>query len=135
MSHSTSDSASAHVQAQRRIQQAAKNGKTFLDLSGLGLTSVPPEIGQLTQLTTLNLDKNQLTSVPPEIGQLTQLDRLDLDNNQLAELPDSLRRLSNLRVLFLHGNPQLNLPVSILGVSFHKWNGGDDTAPRPGPIL
>src|SRR5437667_270441 len=128
MSKSKSDSDSAHVEAQRRIQQAAKNGRTSLDLSRLGLTSIPPEIGQLTQLARLSLSNNQLTSVPPEIGQLRQLARLYLSNNQLAELPDSLRRLANLKVLFLHGNPQLHLSASVLGVSYDKWNREDDTA-------
>ena len=35
------------------------------------LTSIPKEIGQLTNLKTLALDKNQLASIPNEIEQLT----------------------------------------------------------------
>ena len=45
-------------------------------LSGNQLTTLPPEIGQLTALTRLNLFDNQLTTLPPEIGQLTALTEL-----------------------------------------------------------
>ncbi|MCI5207836.1 MAG: leucine-rich repeat domain-containing protein, partial [Candidatus Electrothrix sp. ATG2] len=39
----------------------------FIDLDGQGLTDLPPEIGQLTNLTELQLWGNQLTYLPPEI--------------------------------------------------------------------
>ncbi|MDA0268516.1 MAG: hypothetical protein O3A14_16545 [Cyanobacteria bacterium] len=39
------------------IEQAAAEGWTELDLSGRGLTALPPEIGQLTQLETLILGR------------------------------------------------------------------------------
>lgn len=53
--------------------QAADSGAESLDLSRLGVTSLPLEIGQLTNLTHLNLFDNQLTSLSPEIGHLTSL--------------------------------------------------------------
>ena len=40
--------------------------------AGTGLTTLPPEIGQLTALTTLT-STQPLTTLPPEIGQLTAL--------------------------------------------------------------
>ncbi|MCH2245973.1 MAG: leucine-rich repeat domain-containing protein, partial [Crocosphaera sp.] len=58
------------------IEKAAKDKRESLDLSFKGLTSIPPEIGQLTNLTSLNLWNNQLTNIPPEIGQLTNLTSL-----------------------------------------------------------
>jgi len=64
-----------------------------LDLSNNQLTgSIPPEIGNLTNLTWLWLNDNQLTgSIPPEIENLTNLDWLDLSNNQLTgEIPESI---------------------------------------------
>ena len=121
--------------AQQRIAQAARERATQLDLSGLRLANVPPEIGQLAQLTWLCLSYNQLTSVPPEIGQLAQLTRLFLNNNQLTSVPESLRGLSKLKALFLHDNPPLKLPASVLGASPYEWSGEDDAAPKPGPIL
>ena len=39
------------------IDQAAEEGWTELDLSGRGLTALPPEIGKLTQLEKLILGK------------------------------------------------------------------------------
>ena len=57
-----------------------------LVLSGNELTGpIPPEIGNLTNLTTLNLVNGQLTGeIPPEIGNLTNLTTLSLMNSQLT---------------------------------------------------
>ena len=54
--------------------------------------SIPPEIGNMTNLTYLYLDDNQLTGeIPPEIGNLTNLTKLYLFNNQLTgEIPESI---------------------------------------------
>ena len=57
---------------------------TFLGLKNNQLTSLPKEIGQLTNLTSLNLRFNQLTSLPKEIGQLTNLTRLNLSDNNFS---------------------------------------------------
>ena len=54
-------------------------------------TSLPAEIGQLTSLERLSLDKNQLMSVPAEIGQLTSLISLYLYDNQLTSVPAAIR--------------------------------------------
>ena len=122
------------------INFAQETGDTAVDLGGLGLTSLPEEIGQLTavaqlslrgnQLTSLpatigqltnlrqlSLADNQLTSLPATIGQLTQLTHLNLRNNQLTQLPAEITALNQLEMLQLQGNP-LPLPAAILG----KWN-------------
>jgi len=54
--------------------------------------SIPPEIGNLTNLTTMRLGYNQLTGeIPSGIGNLTNLTFLRLDNNQLTgEIPESI---------------------------------------------
>jgi Leucine-rich repeat (LRR) protein len=54
------------VEVVERIEQAAKDGSNALDLSRMGLTEVPAEIGKLTQLRWLDLWGNPL-SIPPEI--------------------------------------------------------------------
>jgi Leucine-rich repeat (LRR) protein len=46
---------------------------------------MPVEIGQLTQLTTLNLSANKLTELPVEIGNLTQLITLNLYNGYILK--------------------------------------------------
>ena len=50
---------------------------------------IPPEIGNLTNLTGLHLHSNQLTGeIPPEIGNLTDLTFLSLSTNELTgEIP------------------------------------------------
>ena len=58
-----------------------------------GLTgSIPPEIGNLTNLIYLNLSGNQFTgSIPSEIGNLTNLNELWLNINQLSgQIPESI---------------------------------------------
>ena len=81
-----------------------------LDLSDSGLSniidSIPPEIGNLTNLTYLNLEDNELTcSIPPEIGNLTNLTYLDLGRNELAgSIPLEVGNLTNLATLYLNEN-------------------------------
>ena len=69
------------------------NDITSLNLSSTGLTgSIPPEIGNLTNLNYLWLSNNQLTgSIPSEIGNLTNLEVLSLSSNQLSGIiPDEI---------------------------------------------
>jgi len=57
---------------------------------------IPPEIGNLTNLTHLGLVNNQLTgSILPEIGNLTNLTYLRLSYNQLTgEIPETICSLN-----------------------------------------
>ena len=138
MTSNSHDPVAAFEEARRRIQDCGKKKDLSLSLAKLGLTTLPPEIGQLTALTTLYLDGNQLTTLPSEIGQLTALTYLGLDSNklttlppvigqltaltslwlqsnQLTTLPNGLRELRRLELLFLHDNPALELSPSVLG--------------------
>lgn len=83
------------------IAQATREGWTKLNLSGKGLTELPPEFGQLTTLVELNLSANQLTSLPSQIGQLTNLTTLYLSRNRLTTLPSQIGQLANLIALDL----------------------------------
>lgn len=56
----TEEAEVAYREAEQRIAEAAREKAAVLNLSGLGLTSVPPEIGQLARLTTLLLFNNPL---------------------------------------------------------------------------
>ncbi len=105
----------AYERALERIEACRREGKqgASLHLNSLGLTQVPPEIGQLSALTQLHLHNNQLTSLPPEIGQLTALTRLSLYNNQLTSLPPQIGQLTALTVLVLYNNQLTSLPPEI----------------------
>jgi internalin A len=93
------------------LQEARHSG--ICDLSYRGLTTLPPEIAQLTNLRELALVGNQLTALPPEIAQLTNLRDLTLVGNQLITLPPEIARLANLQQLRLDGNQLTTLPPEI----------------------
>lgn len=93
-----------------------------LDKRGKNLSGeLPPEIGNLTNLTTLSLGyrfnfmlmTNSLTKIPSEIGNLTNLKTLELDGNQLTSLPAEIGDLVNLTELSLNGNELMSVPAEI----------------------
>ncbi|MEH2062249.1 MAG: COR domain-containing protein [Nostoc sp.] len=99
------------------IEKAVKKKATELNLSFNQLSSLPPEISQLSNLTTLFLHNNQLNSLPPEISQLSNLRTLSLYNNQLNSLPPEISQLSNLTRLLLSFNQLSSLPPEISQLS------------------
>ncbi len=89
-----------------------------LDLGRNQLTgSIPPQLGQLGHLQGLNLGLNQLTgSIPPELGQLGQLQVLDLSYNELTgTIPPELGQLGHLQGLDLSDNGLTGSMPSQLG--------------------
>ena len=95
-------------EAVRRIHQAAEEKLTQLDLSGLDLEELPPEIGKCTQLETLVLGKVEDWRWVP--GKLSP----KLITNQLRTLPEELLLLFNLRSIDLSGNPFGKMPELLL---------------------
>ncbi len=68
--------------------------------------AIPPELGSLTGLRALYLDRNDLIgTIPSQLGNLTGLVALGLAGNKLrGEIPASLANLGNLTTLRLAGN-------------------------------
>ena len=67
---------------------------------------IPPELGSLSGLTSLNLRANALEGpIPAELGNLADLEELWLDGNALdGPIPPELGSLAHLRELSLSGN-------------------------------
>ncbi|KAJ1691040.1 hypothetical protein LUZ63_015195 [Rhynchospora breviuscula] len=85
--------------------------------------TIPAELGNLTSLNTLFMDRNLLAdSIPPAIGNLTNLIILSLSTNNLSgPIPSSLGNLVQLNEIYLDAN-QLNghIPES-LGNCIHLY--------------
>ena len=94
-----------------------------LDLSGLELEEVPPEIAQCKQLETLLLgncfdyyrreETNNLTKFPDAVLRLTNLKILNLNHNQITSIPEAIRQLSTLRELYLGSNQITSIPEAL----------------------
>ena len=85
----------------------------ILDLKHQGLTEIPIEIFQLSNLTELRLGYNQIKVISPEIGQLTNLTRLRLGNNQVSVIPAEIEQLTNLTILSLVNNQVKVVPSQL----------------------
>jgi hypothetical protein len=75
---------------------------------------LPPEIGKLSKLETLELGTLGLTRLPDEIGELVNLKRLSLNENHLSALPDSVENLQKLESISLDYNEFEQFPKSLL---------------------
>ena len=114
-------------EALRRIHRAAEENLTELDLAGLELKDLPPEIGKCTQLETLLLGKldegkrrwvgNKLTEFPDVVFQLTNLKILVIAKNQITVIPEAIAQLSNLTELDLSYNQTTVIPEALAQLS------------------
>jgi CCR4-NOT transcription complex subunit 6 len=84
-----------------------------LDLSGMGLNAVSPQLSRYSQISMLHLQRNRLVSLPVEICTLSNLKFLDLSYNLLAWLPAEIGQLLSLKELYLKHNQLRSLPVEI----------------------
>lgn len=82
-----------------------------LDLSKLGLTSLPEEIGYLSGLKNLNLKNNRLSELPTACTNFRSLTHINLENNEFATIPPCLAELPKLRVLKMKGNLLKTVPA------------------------
>ena len=86
---------------------------------------IPPEIGQLTNLTHFYLIDDQVTGeIPLEIGNLMNLEWLRFEGNELTgEIPPEIGNLTNLIFLGLSENQLTGeIPESICGLTNLNWS-------------
>ena len=102
-----------------------KGRVTKLRLSGNQLTGeIPPELGNLDYLISLDLNVNRLTgTVAPELGKLTYLTSLSLSWNGLTgEIPPELGNLTNLTSLGLSDNRLTGeMPSELGNLEYLNW--------------
>lgn len=98
-----------------------------LDLSDNGLTGpIPPELGNMNNLTGLWLGDNQLTGpLPPEMGKLSLLNVVSLIRNELSgPIPPEIGGLVSMRELTLgQNNLSGPLPPDIGNLRRMEWLG------------
>ena len=76
--------------------------------------TLPPELGQLTHLETLDVSGNPITGgIPPELGKLTRLRTLNLVTGLKGEIPPQLGQLTNLQALHLPPGVTGHIPTEL----------------------
>ena len=90
-----------------KIRHAKRGNEKAIDLSGMGLTEIPADIGQLTSLEVINLSGNRLTNLRG-IEDLQSLTSINAANNKIAQLHTEIMDLYTLESLNLIGNPIVN---------------------------
>ena len=92
------------------------NALSYLDLSMTGISIHLPRLGNLTQLTVLDISYNNLSGhIPFSIGKLKHLQTLNLGfNNFTGSVPSDFEQLTELVSLDLSGNSYLTPDSSSL---------------------
>ena len=106
----------------QKITQLPNNIGQISELESLfiekhDLLELPDSFTLLTNLVTLGISNNYLISLPEDFGNLTNLETLDLGYNQLESIPESIGDLNNLLYLFLFNNHLTSLPETICNLN------------------
>jgi len=92
---------------------------THLNITDNGLTYLPPIIGILSDIESINLAENIITgTIPSTIGNLTNLKYLNLaDNNINGPIPNEIATLPNLETLNIEKNNFDEIPPQLGNLS------------------
>ncbi|MBC7404840.1 MAG: hypothetical protein H7252_04040 [Cytophaga sp.] len=93
-------------EALERLSKLSRKATT-LDLSGLHLTELPPQLVTYPKLESLDLTGNCIAQFPDEIGLLINIKYVTLCENDLARIPDSVSKLPSGCVVDISNNPLL----------------------------
>jgi DNA polymerase III delta prime subunit len=123
------------IAVKSRIKQSQLSNSKELDLAGMGLDHIPPELEEMNRLTILDLSDNNLKELPDFIGSFASLEYLDLSRNKLRLLPQSFKELISLETLNLSNNRLLSLPDDVRNLpSLKTLNiAGNEVAGDSGP--
>lgn len=94
-------------------KEAKKQTWTTLDIGGMHLKNLSPELFRYAFLTTLYIPHNALSELPTAISKLTHLTHLDASSNKLTSVPPQLGLLTRLRELYLFDNHLTSLPPQL----------------------
>lgn len=133
---------SAELQQVLSGQDLYNLSEQSLDLSGRGLTTVPPsvfdfrdlvkilslrnnlltgalpsQIERLVNLEVLDVSMNRMTGIPVEIGKLSKLRVLDYSDNEIDTMPQEIANLAGLKELSLAGNNYRQMPTDLLKIN------------------
>jgi internalin A len=108
-------------EALRRIEKAQQAGRKKLDLSDLGLYSVPDSLAGLAELESLNLSNNKIEEIPDLLAEFANLKALFLIGCQISRIPDWIDRLTSLESLFLSINQIAKIPDSLGELINLRW--------------
>ena len=93
------------------------NTLEYLSLAKCALTEIPEAIFALPNLATLALNDNQIVGpVSDGIGNLLQLTSLNLERNKLSRIPESVTRLEELQIFNVCDNnlEEIHFPPHLL---------------------
>ncbi|XP_068809897.1 DISP complex protein LRCH3 isoform X5 [Struthio camelus] len=85
---------------------------TELDVSCNEIQTIPPQIGNLESLRDLNVRRNHLVRLPEELAELPLI-RLDISCNKITTIPVCYRNLRHLQTIMLENNPLQSPPAQI----------------------
>ena len=76
----------------------------YLIISYCGLSAIPEEVWELTQLEDLYIQKNNICEISPKIKNLTNLKRFNCYSNNLTAFPVEICQLTKLDNFCFNGN-------------------------------
>ena len=96
-----------------QLQQLQNIRWTGLDVEAMGVSVLSPALFAFKHVTALYLARNAITELSGSIGQMTQLSILDVSYNALLTVPLELCTLIDLSELYLHANQLRDLPTQL----------------------
>ncbi|MDX1479993.1 MAG: hypothetical protein R3301_19935, partial [Saprospiraceae bacterium] len=91
----------------QRLRAGLADPDGNFDLSGLELTSLPPELFEAKTVKALDISQNNFETIPADIARLTDLEVLVAHNNPIHSVHADIGQLEHLRAVMLH---QCDLP-------------------------